>query len=229
MNLKLREKAVQLRVDKQMSYTEIRRKLGVPKSTLSGWLRDYPISEDRILELRRNGWKKGEASRERFRNTMRKRKEKLAQHAYKQEFQQLQDMGNNALYVAGLMLYAAEGAKKDLYKISLANTDPAIIMFFIAWLRTFFGIKKDDMKFQLHLYENMNIKKETAFWVKTLGISSRQLYKTQIRKLQKNSFTYRESYRHGTCSIYFSNRDKKMKLMAGIKAFFDLHVDKKKV
>jgi hypothetical protein len=107
------------------------------------------------------------------------------------------------------MLYAAEGAKKDLYKINLANTDPAIILFFVTWLNTFFNIQKDDIKFQLHLYENMNTEKETNFWVKTLGINGKQLYKTQIRKLQKNSFTYRESYRHGTCSAYFSNRDKK--------------------
>jgi len=77
MNKKLRSEAVKLRLDKQMSYTAIRDKLGVPKSTLSGWLCDYPLSEERILELRRKGWKKGEASRERFRNSMRRKREVL--------------------------------------------------------------------------------------------------------------------------------------------------------
>ena len=49
MRLELREQAVSLRIGKEMSYGGIRKRLGVPKSTLSYWLREYPLSEEKIL------------------------------------------------------------------------------------------------------------------------------------------------------------------------------------
>ena len=61
------------------------------------------------------------------------------------------------------MLYAAEGAKKEPYKISLANTDPKIIKFFSKWISDFLDIPKEKLRFELHLYENMDIKKEKKF------------------------------------------------------------------
>jgi len=44
-----------------------------------------------------------------------------------------------------------------------------------------------------------------------------------LRKLQKSSFSYRESYRHGTCSIYTFGKEKKRELMAAIQAFLNLY------
>lgn len=75
MNSQLREQAINLRITEELSYGEIRKRLGVPKSTLSYWLREFPLSEEKILELRRQGWKKNEAKIERFRNAMRKKRE----------------------------------------------------------------------------------------------------------------------------------------------------------
>lgn len=74
MNAHLRTKAITLRTKDRLSYTEIKRRLKVSKSTLSYWLHDYPLKEEEILVLRRTAWKKGEASRERFRSTMREKK-----------------------------------------------------------------------------------------------------------------------------------------------------------
>ncbi len=48
--IKEREKAIELR-KKGMSYSQIREKLGTPKSTLSNWLKDHPLSKERIREL----------------------------------------------------------------------------------------------------------------------------------------------------------------------------------
>jgi transposase-like protein len=56
MNSQLREQAIKLRTEKDLSYTEIRKRLGITKSSLSYWLREFPLSEERILELRRQGW-----------------------------------------------------------------------------------------------------------------------------------------------------------------------------
>ena len=58
MNSQLREKAINLRLKEELSYSEIQKRLHVSKSTLSYWLKDYPLTEEKILELRRKGWSK---------------------------------------------------------------------------------------------------------------------------------------------------------------------------
>jgi len=55
MNSQLREEVIKLRTKENLSYAGIRKRLGVPKSTLSYWLREFPLSKKRILELRRQG------------------------------------------------------------------------------------------------------------------------------------------------------------------------------
>jgi len=66
----------------------------------------------------------------------------------------------------------------------------------------------------------MNVATERRFWQKILGIKNSQFYKDQIRPLRKNSFSYKESFRHGTCQLYFHGVKEKTELMLSIKAFF---------
>lgn len=193
MNSKLREQAIKLRLEKELSYSEIRKRLGIPKSTLSYWLREFPLSEERILELRRRGWKKSEAKIERFRAAMRKKREAKEREVYNKYRTGFAKLSKDAFFVAGLMLYLGEGGKKNDTRISLANTDPKIIKFFIHWLNEFLGIPKEKMKAGLHLYENMDIEKEKEFWKNVLGFQEYQFYKPVIRKLRKKSFSYKES------------------------------------
>jgi len=223
MNSQLREQAIKLRTEKNLSYGEIRKRLDIPKSTLSYWLREFPISEERILELRRQGWKKSEAGRERFRNTMREKKKLKDREVYNKYKKRFAEFSKDVFLAAGLMLYLGEGGKKNNARISLANTDPMIIKFFIKWMIDFLGIAEENIKAQLHLYENMDIDKEEKFWENELGLPKTQFYKSAIRKLQKKSFSYKESYRHGTCSIYVLGVEKKREVMMAIQAFLDCY------
>lgn len=221
MNSKLREQAIKLRTEKNLSYSEIRKRLGIPKSTLSYWLREFPLSEERILELRRQGWKKAEAKIEKFRATMREKKELKDREVYDKYQKKFSSLSKKALFIAGLMLYLGEGGKRDHTKIAFANTDSKIIKFFIHWMNEFLGIPKDKIKVNLHLYENMDIEKEKKFWQDELGLHENQFYKPSIRKLKKASFSYKEPSRHGTCAIYVLNVEKKRELMMAIRAFLD--------
>lgn len=224
MNSLLRQKAIELRSKNQLSYSEIKKKLGVSKSTLSYWLRDFPLSKEKILQLRQSGWAKGEASRERFRATMRQKKEDENNRVYNLEKEKLVDLPDKAIFVAGLMLYLAEGAKRKESSIVLANTDAKVIKFFARWLERYLEIGKSKLRVQLHLYENMNIKKEEQFWLQELGIEKNQLYKSSIRKLKASSFSYQGLYRHGTCSLYAFGVEKTRSLMMAIRAFVEMYL-----
>ncbi len=154
---------------------------------------------------------------------MRKKRELKDREVYQRYRVKFVNLSEEVFFTAGLMLYLGEGDKKNNYRIGIANTDPWVIKFFIKWLIDFLGVTKEQIRAQLHLYENMDIEQEKSFWKKALGLSDTQLYKTEIRKLKTNSFSYRESYRHGTCSLFVLGVDKKRELMMAIKAFLDLY------
>lgn len=225
MNTKLRQQAVDLRLKENLSYSEIKNRLQVSKSTLSYWLKDYPLSTERILELRRFGWSKGEASREKYRVTMMVKKEAKNKKEYLVQKKNLSKLSTQSYYVAGLMLYLAEGAKKKRGTIVLANTDVRVIKFFMGWMEKFLNVKLSDVRIQLHLYEDMDLAKEKKFWQKSLGLKENQIYKLSVRTIKKSSFSYSESYRHGTCSLYAFGTEKSRKLMMGMRAFIDLYLE----
>ncbi|HEY4499396.1 MAG TPA: hypothetical protein VJH94_05060 [Candidatus Paceibacterota bacterium] len=219
MNKVLRQKAIELRVKSEKSYSAIKRILGVSKSTLSYWLKDYPLSSEKIYELRLKGWQKGEVSRELYRATMRSKREVAEQSVFKSEYRKLGRISDKSLFIAGLMLYLAEGAKHKASSIVLANTDYRTIRFFIKWLERFLEIPREKLRVQLHLYETMVAEKERRFWQKSLGLTKSQFYKSSIRPLKKGSFSYQESFRHGTCSLYAFGEQKRTTLMMAIQAF----------
>lgn len=228
MNSQLRQKAIDLRTKEELSYSQIWQKLGVPKSTLSYWLKEFPLSEEKILMLRRQGWQRGETSREIFRMTMRRKRETRLHEEYMQQRKKFLGITDISFFVAGLILYLAEGGKTDYSRIILSNTDPRIIKFFVRWLNEFLQIPKDKMRAWLHLYENMDLQKEKEFWKNELGFKNGQFYKPYVSKLKPASFSYKESYRHGTCSIYFGSVEKKQELTMAIQAFLDIYEERTK-
>jgi transposase-like protein len=223
MHRQLKEKAIRLRLKKQLGYGAIKKQIPVAKSTLSNWLRQFPLSKERIDELKKEGWLKSEIKIERFRAAMRKKREDKDKEEYERYLKHFRkSISSRVFFASGLMLYLAEGAKTNYYTISIANTDPRIIKFFTRWLYKFFGVPKDKLKVFLHLYESMNIEKERKFWKDELGFNDSQFYKPYITKNKKTSFLYKESFRHGTCSVLLNNTIIKRKIMMAIRAYTDL-------
>lgn len=189
-------------------------------------MRDFPLDEERILELRRSGWGRGEAKRERFRETMRRKRDEKSLLIYQSYVGKFSKVSADTFFVAGLMLYLGEGDKKNYARVGLVNTDSRVIRFFIAWMAHFLKIPRDAIRAHLNLYGNMEIDAEVKFWKRELQFEDSQFYKPTIRPLQKSSFSYRESYRHGTCGVYFGSVEKKTELMMAMQAFVDKYMQK---
>lgn len=217
----LKDQAIRLRLEQNLGYASIAKLISVSKSTLSNWLKNYPLTDERIKELRRLNLKNNDVRIETFRNRMRLKREIKFREVYERQKLAFREISRQSRFISGLVLYLAEGSKKDDYHISIANTDPAVIRFFMKWADEFLNIDRKSFRIQLHLYLTMDIGREERFWQNTLEIGKNQFYKHQIRRTQKGSFTYRESFRHGTCQVYFSSSEKKRELMAAIKAFVD--------
>lgn len=206
-----KQKAIVMR-KKGMSYSQIKEKLGVSKSTLSGWLYNMPLSEERIRELQADN----PVRIERYRNTMRAKKEARLKEVYRKVSQDIGNFSSRDLFIAGLFLYWREGTKMKIASVEFTNTNPAMIKFFINWLKLL-GINKEKLKVKLHLYSDMNIKKGIAFWSKELKIPIRQFTKPYIKKTYLKSINYKTGFGKGTCCLMFSNRDMIEYILMGLK------------
>lgn len=200
-----------------MSYSQIKEKLNISKSTLSGWLQNFPLSEKRIRELRDNN----PIRIERYRNTMRAKREAKNKIAYQKIAKRIGVISDREFLIAGLFLYWAEGSKTKTFSIGLTNTNPAMLVIFICWLK-FFNIPKSKLKVHLHLYSDMNIKKQMHFWSKTLNISLSQFRKPYIKKTTLSSITYTNGFGQGTCSVILDDVNTCAEVLMGMQYIQDV-------
>lgn len=191
-----REKAIILRKQGK-SYSQIKKDLKVSKSTLSMWLRNYPLSKQRIRELR--DW--NEQRIEKFRKTMRRKREKRLKEIYRIQKKLIPFLNNREFFIAGLFLYWGEGSKSQPTGLAISNTDPSIIQFFIIWLTKSLKLLKNKLRVQLHLYKDMDIEKEIQFWSKTLSIPNSQFNKPYIKRSLLRAINHKGGFGHGTCQI----------------------------
>ena len=211
-----REKAILLRKE-GMSYSQIKKNLKLSKSTLSLWLRDYPLSKQRIRELR----DLNEKRIERFRMTFKKKKEVKLKEIYKSQKKLILPFSDKELFLSGLLLYWGEGVKSRMNEVSVSNNDPSVIRFFLYWLNRILKIPKDKIKVYLHLYNNMDITKEKEYWSKALKIPLSQFTKPYIKNTSNIRINHKGAFGHGTCNIRIFNTLLAEKILMSLKVISD--------
>ncbi len=198
---KLKEKVLQLR-QQGMSYSQIKAVVKVNKSTLSLWLRDLPLSDNRIKELRDFS-----AIRiEKCRNTKAEKKQSRLDAVYKKVSSDVGKLSNREIFLCGLFLYWGEGSKTNRYSVEITNTDPAMIKFVLLWFKTI-GVYKESLIVHLKIYKDMNRLKILEYWSKLLNINKNQ-FRFHIKKSNQSDITYKGGFGRGTCSIVYWDRDK---------------------
>ena len=179
-----------------MSYSQIKNTLKISKSTLSCWLRDYPLSKQRIDELRGSN----EHRIEKFRETMRRKHENRLKEIYKTEKESILPLSDREIFIFGLGLYWGEGTKRQMKELSISNTDPDLIKFFIHWLQKNLDVPKQKIRILLHLYEDMNVEEQTNYWSKTLNIPLSQFNHPYMKKTSQTDINHKGGFGHGTCN-----------------------------
>lgn len=163
------EMALELRMQGQ-TYSEILKKVPVAKSTLSRWLRNAKLSkpqQQKITQKRINAQKRGAAARRQQRID----RTKLIKEAAAKEVPRLI---NDPLWISGLMLYWAEGAKAKPWspstEITFANMDLGVNKIMIAWLKKYLNVKNERFRFRVHIHEKADIKNAVEYWQREIKI-----------------------------------------------------------
>ena len=147
---------------------EIAEQLGVAKSSVSLWVRDVPFVARRPNHRR---WEPGRPPT----GPMRRKQEEIDRFT-REGRDRIGHMTERDFFVAGVALYAGEGAKTD-GDVKFANTNPQMVLFFCTWLRRFWPLDEKRLRLRLYLHEGLDLEAAEAFWSGLTGIPTSQFGK----------------------------------------------------
>lgn len=186
----LKAKAINLRRN-GLSYSEIRKQVKVSKSSLSLWLRSVGLTnrqKQRLTEKKwasiRRGWEKWKNQRIKKTNAVNKEALEQIKKIYKTK---------EKLWLMGIMLYWAEGAKEKQYKLGqgviFSNSDFKMIKLFIRWLNYCLKIPEDRINFDIYIHDNnmYRLNEVRLFWSKVTGFPIKKFGKIYFKKHKINT------------------------------------------
>lgn len=215
-----REKAIKLRLAGQ-TYSQIRKTLDVPKSTLSNWLGNLELSKETLRQLQLAKQKSRDLAVEKYRRTRRLQRIEKRRRIYEEQSKILPPLTERELLLMGLFLYWGEGDKKH-GNVAISNTDSRIVKFSLYWMLHGLKIPKERIKVQLHLYKDMNIEESMNYWSNLLGIPQGQFFTPYVKKTNREGLTYK-SFGHGTCKLYHGSVELSERIAMSIKAIAEYY------
>lgn len=127
------------------------------------------------------------------------------------------------LAVIGAMLYWGEGYKGTTRLpaniVDFANSDPAMVMIFLKFLRSVYNLDEKKFRIFLYYYSDQDIRTLISFWSKATNIPKAQFTKPYVR----NDFNVKSNKMvHGLVHIRYGDK----KLLLDIKSMIDYYVQK---
>lgn len=168
------QKVIELR-KKGFSYTEIRKETGVAKTTINNWLAlaGLTLSKEHLAIQEKKRIENHVLGTIASKITRGKRKDEDIQgfiNIQKANF-------DDPLFIAGIMLYEAEGSKGESNGFS--NSDFRLIKLFIKFLNKYIKIDGKDLNLAYRLYihdsRKGDLQKILNFWSKKVSIKSNQI------------------------------------------------------
>jgi transcriptional regulator with XRE-family HTH domain len=170
---------------------EIASRLGVSKSSVSLWVRDVAFEP----------LPRATGGRRRTPNALQRRKQAEIDRLLEEGRARIGALSEREFLVAGVALYAGEGAKRD-DAVRFANTDPRMINFFCSWLRHFFKVDESRLRVRLYLHEGLDLAEANAYWSGLTAIPQAQFLKP-YRATPDPSIRHAKHV-HGCVSIGYS-------------------------
>lgn len=199
-----REQARELRAQ-AWTLREIADELGVAKGTVSVWVRDVEFTP-----------------KPRNRGTANQRPHplhvaKLAElERCRQDAEEwVGSMTDRELTAFCLGLYAGEGNKTKSI-VGLANTNPALLLVFVRWLRQTFDIDESRLRVVVYLHAGLDIEAAIAYWSSLLGVPADQFSKPYRAAADRTRRS--RKHEHGCATVRYSCSRTFRRLLAMIEA-----------
>ncbi|MER8015503.1 hypothetical protein ACIQ7S_22735 [Streptomyces griseoluteus] len=174
----LREQARELRL-RGWTYNEIQAELGCSKSSVSLWVRDLPRPEPTCgPEEQRVRMNAGLARLRSAQDEARAATKQAAADA-------IGVLTKRELFIAGVALYWAEGAKDKPHRRSevlhFINSDPNVITLFLRWL-DLLEVPRSRLTLRVSIHETADIGRAENFWADVVGVDVAAFSRATLKK-----------------------------------------------
>ncbi|MFH0804062.1 MAG: hypothetical protein V1896_00465 [Candidatus Zambryskibacteria bacterium] len=164
-----------------MSYGKISKKTKIPKSTLSMWLKNVPLSPEDKQRLYTPSVQMITFGK----YCQRQRREKeVSLIVRKAELEIKKPIVEDVYRLFGSALYWAEGSKTKMFQMT--NSDPYLILFWVKWVEKIFRVPPHKLTARLNIYPQQSEKQIKKFWSDLTGIPVKKFGKSYIKPLSKN-------------------------------------------
>jgi hypothetical protein len=100
--------------------------------------------------------------------------------------------------------------------VRFANTDPAMVRFFCAWLRRFFAVDESRMRVRVYLHEGLDLDAAEAFWSSVTGVPRTQFGKAY--RARPDPSIRRNKHEHGCAYVGYTSATLHRSIMGLVRA-----------
>jgi hypothetical protein len=157
----IREKARQLRRDKKLTIDELAECLALPRTTIYYWVGDIPIptTPRQIVSADRGRRLGNQRMREKYR--------RLREAAYDEGLSSFVPLMLQSGFRDFVCLFIAEGYKRNRNRVSIANSDPAVVKVADHWLRR---LSSNAVGYSVQYHADQDLQALRRFWGELLGV-----------------------------------------------------------
>ncbi|MEK7140487.1 MAG: hypothetical protein AAB815_01755 [Patescibacteria group bacterium] len=200
---KLKPQAISLRKQGR-SIRDIEKSLGIPRSTLSGWLKTVTLTALQYKSLDNKNKKSLIKARKQaiiWHNQAKGNRLKFAEDAAEKTLLKIKT-AEEIIELALALLYLGEGFKKSP-RTGMGNSDPLILKFFLKVMLGVYKLDIEKIRFELHIRADQNPGLIKKYWAKELAAPIHRFKSISIDKRTSGKITY-PNYK-GVCVIDCGN------------------------
>lgn len=173
------EQALQLR-KRGFTYAEIAKITDVSKSTIFQWFSGEVWSQLIKDKNTQRAFKENSKRISLLNKARGNQHKKMYAEAERSAETEYKHFKKDALFVAGLMIYACNGDNTHTNPIRLTSHKIANHRIFIRFANEYMGVSRENVRFWLILYPEMLPEKCSRHWSKIIGIPLSQFHKYQV-------------------------------------------------
>ncbi len=111
------------------------------------------------------------------------------------------------LKIAGIMLYWAEGFKKNNDStVAFSNSDPKMIRLFLKFLREICGVQEKRLRALLFIFDDQDEKYLKKWWSRFISIPLSQFNHSFTRKSRSDIGSYKRKSKYGTLLLRYADK-----------------------
>lgn len=162
----LRTKAIELRTRHNMTLEDIMERLALPKTTVYYWIKDLPIPRT----------EKQSAAQQARADAVRLKHAALRDAAYQQGAAEAPELLKDSTFRDFVVLYMAEGTKRDRNKVGFVNSDAQLVKLAHKWMKQ---LSNGSFYYALQYHVDHDVDELRGYWANILGIQADKIKLTR--------------------------------------------------